>query len=129
MVLIVDVIKEVPQYFQNFFEQFIKKLSEKTFMEGGTIVQIIETGPRELGKTWFQLLPATSMEVKFLVNFEKKSFGIEVSIDLTANFVSNVKKGGILGKKMLKAKMDVFKDGLNNQLSILIKQALIESLK
>ena len=129
MVLIVDVIKEVPQDFQNFFEQFIKKLSEKTFMEGGTIVQIIETGPRESGKTWFQLLPATSMEVKFLVNFEKKSFGIEVSIDLTANFVSNVKKGGILGKKMLKAKMDVFKEGLNNQLSILIKQALIESLK
>ena len=129
MVLIVDVIKEVPENFTTFFDDFIKALTRKTFSEEGTEIQIIETGPREDWKTWFQLLPATSMEVKFVVNFEKKSLGIEVSFDLTADFISNIKKGGRLAKKMLDAKMNVFKDGLNNQLSMLIKQSLSESLK
>jgi hypothetical protein len=37
--------------------------------------------------------------------------------------------GGKLAKKMLNAKLEVFEAGLNNQLSMLIKMSIAESLK
>ncbi len=131
MVFIVEAIKEIPVDFNIFFEHFIKNFTARTFSEGGAIIEIIEIGPREERKTKFQLLPATSMEVKFPVLFEQKPYGIEVSLDLDIEMITAGKKmgGGKLAKKMLNAKLEVFEAGLNNQLSMLIKMSIAESLK
>jgi len=70
------------------------------------------------------------MEVKFPVLFEQKPFGIEVSFTLDIEMITAGKRmGGILMKKMLNAKLEVFEAGLNNQLSMLIKMSIAESLK
>lgn len=130
MVLIVDVIKEIPDDFEKFIEQFIKIFTAKSFWEGGTKIEIIEIEPREERKPRFQLLPASNMEVKFPVLFEQKPFGIEVSFDLDAQLImGGKKKGGKLMKKMINTRLDVYKAGLNNQLSILIKHSLGELMK
>lgn len=130
MVFIVEAIKEIPVDFNIFFEQFIKNFTAKTFSEGGTDITIIEIGPREEKQTKFQLLPATSMEVKFPLLFEQKPYGIEVSLNLDIEMITAGKKmGGKLAKKMLNAKFEVFEAGLNNQLSMLIKMSIAESLK
>jgi hypothetical protein len=131
MAVIVDVIKEIPDDFEKFFEQFIKIFITKTFYEGNTKIEIIEIGSREARKATFQLLPATSMIVKFPVLFEQKPNGIEVSFSLDIELImgSKKKKGGKLGKKMLNARIDVFEAGLNNQLSMLIKMSLADLMK
>jgi len=130
MVFIVEVIKEIPEDFEKFFERFIENFTAKSFAEGGAKIEIIEIGPREEKKTTFQLLPATSMEVKFPVLFEQKPFGIEVSFTLDIEMITAGKKmGGKLAKKMLNARLEVFEAGLNNQLSMLIKMSIAESLK
>ena len=130
MVLIVDVIKDIPDDFKKFIDRFIKIFTTKSFMEGGTKVEIIELGAHEERTPRFQLLPATNMEVKFPVFFETKPFGIEVSFDLDIELImDSKKKGGKLAKKMLNARLDVYKAGLNNQLSMLIKNPLDESMK
>ena len=124
-------MKEVPEDFQKFFERFIDIFTSKTFSEGGTKIKIIEIGPREERVTSFQLLPATSMEVKFPVLFEQKPFGIEVSIDLDIQMITGGKKVtvGKLQKKMLKAKLEVFEAGLNNQLGIIIKTSIADAMQ
>ncbi|MBY9012679.1 MAG: hypothetical protein KGD70_09930 [Candidatus Lokiarchaeota archaeon] len=131
MVVIVDVIKEIPDDFEQFFEQFIKIFISKSFYEGNTKIEIIEIGGREEWKAMFQLLPATSMKVKFPVLFEKKPIGIEVSFDLDIELITGSKKikRGKLAKKMLDARIDVFEAGLNNQLSMLIKMSLADVMK
>ncbi len=125
IVIIVDVIKKIPEDFDKFLNQFIENFTKKSFFEGGAKIEIIEIGPREEKSTMFQLLPATSMEVKFPVTFKQIQSGIEVSFNLDIKMImaSNQKKPKF-GKKMLKARMDTFEAGLNNQLSILIKSAL-----
>jgi hypothetical protein len=92
LVFIVEAIKEIPVDFEIFFEQFIKNFTAKSFAEGGAKIEIIEIGPREERKTTFQLLPATSMEVKFPVLFEQKPFGIEVSLNLNIEMITAGKK-------------------------------------
>jgi len=109
MIYIVDVIKEIPEDFEKFFEQFIKIFTSKSFSEGGAKIEIIEIGPHEEMKTTFQLLPASNMEVKFPVLFEKKPSGIEVSFNLDIEMIMGGKrKGGKLVKKNVKRKIGCF---------------------
>ena len=125
MVIIVDLIKDIPGNFKKYFEQFIEIFTTKSFWEGNAKIEIIEIGPREENNTTFQLLPATNMEVKFPVLFNKTSSGTEVSFNLDIKLITGSDtKSPKLGKKMLKARLNTFEAGLNNQLSMLIKMAL-----
>ena len=127
MVIIVDLIKDIPDNLENFIDQFIKAFISKSFWEGNAKIEIIEIGPREESNTTFQLLPATNMEVKFPVFFKQIPSGIEVSFNLDIKLItgSNTKSPKV-GKKMLKARLNTFEAGLNNQLSMLIKMSLDE---
>ncbi|MHA1729394.1 MAG: hypothetical protein ACTSWY_11760 [Promethearchaeota archaeon] len=65
---LIQSLKEYPANLEQFFVNFVEKLSTKLLLADGDVNKFIETGPRQKLTTTYSLSPST---ITFEINFEK----------------------------------------------------------